>query len=668
MQRREFLKCTAAGLVAASATAFAQPPISGVIVRETGEDVTYASRWLKVSFPLHRPGVSFLALDAAGSGRLSRNLLRPPQGVDLVAREGPDAARPVFKISRAGDVFRYTDIRLGGLETLDLVFTVKPDRLRVAIDRTIPHDYETAEASPLRMLFDPEATPPSPLGRLKARGELQFPVLLHFPDHGSLLLRAKGADALVFSFGPRYRKLLGHTPFEWIDLYRRDAPRELQLAVRQGWEPIGGGVQRSGRQHIELDLCAVEVYPEKETVESDPALLGVRRAWLNLFQFRPDLGVLSNNSVSDNCALCLYMYADQALFTPPLFDGFRALDVIRTSLESYFAGVARYDVDTARFVDSDPSMIIAAWDYVQGTNDEAWLRQHHEHLALYSQRMVAADRDGDGISESSMDGVIGTGHDGLGPNSSNWWDAISFGWKDAYAAALQYRAYCCLADLERRLGATGKAKEYQQRARMIRRSYYDTFYNPATGVLAGWRSKDGKLHDYYFTFVNGIATAYGIVTQRQANAIMDRMQAKMKEVGYNCFQYGLPGNLTAIPPKDMCGIPVIVKPGRDFQVYQNGGATGVHAYAYIQALYTLARRTEANAILEGMLSGYRDGLFQNGVPPAGVGNGADWKRWDGSPCGYEGYLADTFYALTSFVTGRLNRGVPIPAAAQADNA
>jgi hypothetical protein len=629
-------------------------------VKETAESVTYASRWLKVSFPLHRPGMSFLALDAAGLGRLSRNLLKVPQGIDSVAREGPGTIGPVFKISRTDNVFRYTGIRLGSLETEDLVIKVEPQGLRIEIDRTIPRDYETAEASPLRMLFEPAVTPPSPLGRLKARCELQFPVLLHFPDHASILMRAKGADTLVFSFGSRYRKLLGHSPFRWTDLYRRDAPRELQLAVRQGWEPNGMGVQRAGRQHIELDLHLAEVYPEKEIVDSNPKLAGVRRAWLNLFQFRPDLGVLSNNTVSDNCAFCMYQYADQAFFTPPLFDDFRALDVIGTSLESYFAGAASYDVDAGRFVDSDPAIIIAAWDYIQGSGNEDWLRQHLEHLKPYVQRMLAGDRDGDGITESTMDGVSGTGHDGMGPYASNWWDAISFGWKDAYATALQYRAYCCMADLERRLGAAQKAAGYLQRARMIRQVYYDTFYNPATGVLAGWRSKDNQLHDYFFTFVNGIAIAYGLVTRPQANAIMDRMQAKLKEVSYRNFQFGLPGNLTAIPPKDMCGIPIIAKPGQDFQVYENGGATGAHAFFYVQALYTLGRRDEADLILNLMLRGYQNVMFENGVPPAGVGHGVDWKRWDGSPCGYEGYLADTFYPLTSVVTGRLHRGLPMP--------
>jgi hypothetical protein len=75
----------------------------------------------------------------------------------------------------------------------------------------------------------------------------------------------------------------------------------------------------------------------------------------------------------------------------------------------------------------------------------------------------------------------------------------------------------------------------------------------------------------------------------------------------------------------------------------------------VQGLYALGRKAEADQILNAMLEGYRDGVFQNGV-----GSGVDWKRWDGTPCGYEGLLTDTYYALTAFITGRLGHGVPMP--------
>ena len=65
------------------------------------------------------------------------------------------------------------------------------------------------------------------------------------------------------------------------------------------------------------------------------------------------------------------------------------------------------------------------------------------------------------------------------------------------------------------LGKTDDAARFRAAADKLRAAYFNTFYNPATGVLAGWRSADGQLHDYYFLFVNGIAIHYGLVAQGQ---------------------------------------------------------------------------------------------------------------------------------------------------------
>jgi hypothetical protein len=40
-----------------------------------------------------------------------------------------------------------------------------------------------------------------------------------------------------------------------------------------------------------------------------------------------------------------------------------------------------------------------------------------------------------------------------------------------------------------------------------------------------------------------------------------------------------------------------------------------------------------------MMKTFAQGGFQNGVGHAG-----EWCRWDGRPSGYEGFLADVYYA------------------------
>jgi hypothetical protein len=622
-------------------------PMPAHLQSEVAADaITFTSPWLKISFALNRPAVVFLSLDASGQGHHSRNLLKAPQGIDLLASgwEGQaTSADASFTVSRVGNKVVYSGIRLGDLETVDLAFTANPRTLHIALDRTVPREYMKAASSPLRMLFDGRTTPVSPMGRLKSRAELAFPVFLHFPDYGSLLVTTRGSEATLGFAGNRPRA-------------------EVELSLRQGREvtPDKIAVQRAGRFHTDLDFRMVDVYPEQRMVDADPKLAGVKRGWLNIFGFRPDVACLSNNSLSDNCMFCMYEYADQARFTPPLFDGFTALDLVRTSLDTYFDGQSGYGGDRGVFVDTDPAIVISAYDYATGRPDPAWLKRRIKDIEGYADHILAADRNGDGLAESARSGNSGAGGNGAGEWSSNWWDVISFGGNDAYGIALDYRAFRCATDLETRVGDKLRARRYAHAADRIKAVYYPTFFDPATGVLAGWRSKDGQLHDYYFAFVNGIAIAYGLVTPEQGNAIMDRLQAKFREVGYHSYRLGLPGNLIPVARKDYAGGGVLGQPHLDdgsdsFQSYENGAATGSFAYFYVQALYTLGRKAEADEIFNAMLEGYRDGVFQNGV-----GSGVDWKRWDGTPCGYEGLLTDTYYALTSFMTGRLGHGVPMP--------
>ena len=194
-----------------------------------------------------------------------------------------------------------------------------------------------------------------------------------------------------------------------------------------------------------------------------------------------------------------------------------------------------------------------------------------------------------------------------------------------------------------RLDKPDDAARFHAAADKLRAAYYKTFYNPATGVLAGWKSADGQLHDYYFLFVNGIAIHYGLVPEDKANAVMDKLLAKMKAVGYNRFDLGLPGNLVSIAPGDFLDPHERWGGGPNgFQKYENGGATGCFAYFTLAALYDLGRREEADRILFPMLRSFADGGFQGRAPDDLA---YDWKDWKGKPHGYEGFLADNYYAL-----------------------
>jgi hypothetical protein len=79
-----------------------------------------------------------------------------------------------------------------------------------------------------------------------------------------------------------------------------------------------------------------------------------------------------------------------------------------------------------------------------------------------------------------------------------------------------------------------------------------------------------------------------------------------------------------------------------FQIYENGGATGSFAFFTLAALYDLGRKGEADEILFPMLDAYGKCEFEGSDAH---GYSADWRMWDGTFKGYEGFLVDNYYAL-----------------------
>ena len=174
--------------------------------------------------------------------------------------------------------------------------------------------------------------------------------------------------------------------------------------------------------------------------------------------------MLANHAASDSCAFCLYEYADIARHTPPLADHLTALDLIRQSLDRYLEGLAGYGLpgnvafdiggkptEDPPYLDSYPSLLIAASDYVDGIADLAWLKASYSGLRAWAEKLIAMDRDGNGLMEYPYSGNSHTWSGKGDKRPSNWWDTIGFGHEDAYGNALAYRALRGMAGLAGRL-------------------------------------------------------------------------------------------------------------------------------------------------------------------------------------------------------------------------
>jgi len=620
------------GILALLATPLAQGCGAEVSTAQEADAVRVTSDYLSLQLSLRQPAFLSLAVNSLGTGGFGSNALRAPE------LDSPSYAVK-FTPGHPGCEYR----RPGTPSTAapGWRFGVSAKALRLVSQWS-----EAEKPEPLVYEFDPRRSHVTLLGRFNADGSVQLPALMHFPDQGTFRISATGAPAShKAKRGNESAASLGY-----------DARR-----VRSGYVKITFPAATPERRRLDYRWEVVAVHPKLAGKETDARFDGFRRNWLNLFQLNPRWRVLANHAGSDSCAFCLYEYADMAHATPPLAKNLTALDLVRQSLDRYLEGFAGYGLpgfvgfdgkgapSTAPpYSDSYPSLLIAAAEYVDGSGDKSWLARQYRGLADWADKLLATDRDGNGLFEHPSTGNSQPSSGKSAQPPSNWWDTIGFGHEDAYANALAYRALRGMEKLATRLHQLEDASRYRAAADKLRSGFYLAFYNPGTGVLAGWRSADGQLHDYYFLFVNGIAIHYGLVSKIQGNAIMDHLLAKLNEVGYTRFDLGLPGNLVPVARKDYVHRERRWGGGQrednadGFQIYENGGATACFAYFTLAALYDLGRREEADRMLFPMLAALEKGSFQ-GKGAKGMSN--DWKAWDGTPWGYEGFLVDNYYAL-----------------------
>lgn len=498
----------------------------------------------------------------------------------------------------------------------------------------------SADDRPFTLRFDPSISHATLLGRMPAAQQVTLPCLLHVPDHGTFRVSSDVKDAALGYDARRF------VPEPYVEVTFPAATKD--------------------RPSIEYKLEVVAVQPRKPG--DLPTELS--RHFLNIFQLNPRLRVLANNAASDPVAFTVYKYADLAAAPglPPLADGLTALDLVRDTLDRYLAGMKGYGqlgyrrnmdgADTLEWaskfdaLDALPSLLSAACTYATTSNDLAWARANWTKLRTWADDMLATDKDGNGLLEYGLSGNSGSWSGKGDVRPSNWWDQVGFGHEDAYANALAYRALTQLAVLANSIDRKDDATRFTAAASKLKSVYRTTFYSKETGLLAGWRSADGQLHDYAFTFVTSCAVCWDLLDRDDANRMMTTLLKRMKSAGFTDFHLGLPGNLIPIRRADYVtlkkrwGGPEREDGSDTFGVFENGGATHCFAYFTIKALQKLGRKDEANALLHPMLEAFYERDFQG---KCANGNTREWKDWKGNCWGYEGFLADGYLTLLAAV-------------------
>jgi hypothetical protein len=591
-----------------------------------GAPADFTSRSYAIGLSRTAPAFTAFALDSLGRGEVAGNPVLAESGTNIAALfasktggrfvyrllNAEAAARPVWEVQCTDDKLILRS-RFGGSSNLP----------------------------PFRLAFNQKARHATLLGLMQpGERRMALPCVLHLPDMGSARITCNLPDAKL-DYDARRRV---HPPFVSVAFPPATAAHPL----------------------VEYELEVTAIYPHLAGIEQDARFDGFRRSFLNIFQVNPRLQMLANNASSDIVPFTVFKYSEVALRAPPLAKGLTCLDLVRMTLDRYLAGTKGYGQTgygkvtegadiipwTTPYNSSDtyPSLLIAACNYIVGAKDWKWAKTNYARLAEWAAEMMATDHDGNGLIEYPA-----TGNYGDRPTAdrrpSNWWDTINFGHEDAYANALAYRACSLFANVAHELGHKEDSAAYLEKAKRLRAAYKPAFLNPETGILAGWRSADGKLHDYGFTFVNGVAITYGLVDDSDARNIMDNLVRKMAQVGYTNFNLGLPGNLVPVrkgdyafhdTPPEVHGVPRLEDGSDGFQYYENGGATACYAYFTVKALYQTGRVQEARRIFNPMLRSYAAGEFQGFGPN---GRSKDWRDWSGGCHGYEGMLVDSYLAL-----------------------
>jgi hypothetical protein len=616
--RRKFIK-------SASVLGLAIPLLNPTqIFGQVNDLFTFYSPFMKVAMRKDLPQLTSLCIDSLGNGKESVSPL-------LISGNGTKKYRSTIS---GKSISYHSESQLKESSTAwKLSFSDKSIQI---ISK------KTGDSEPFNIMINQELNHATVLGVMKERNKVFLPCLIHLPDMGTFRVSSNVSGLELFTDARR-------------------ANSEVKGNLKNNLVSISFPPASEEYPKITYQLEIVSIYPDAATLKNNLIYDGFRRNFINIFQVNPRLRVLANNSSSDPCAFTLYMSAQLAQYTPPLADGLKAMDLVRMTLDRYIGGMKAYGLvgftdnyegaDTISWkskydsLDSYPSLLLAACYYIDSAKDTKWLDENISSLVDWADIIVKNDIDGDGLIEYPESGNYGT-WDGI-RRPANWWDTVGFGHKDAYSNALAYRALNLFGAILKNANKP-EGKKYADQATKLKSVYFSTFYNPESGVLAGWKSKDGQLHDYYFTFVNSIAVSYGLIDEEQGNRIMDKMLSKMESVGFTDFSLGLPGNLLPVKKGDYTafdhrwGGPSLEDGSDGFQIYENGGTTACYTFFTVDALQKLKRNKDVQKILYPILKSIDKGDFSGSCAN---GMSKDWKTWKGECWGYEGFLCDGYMVL-----------------------
>ncbi len=142
---------------------------------------------------------------------------------------------------------------------------------------------------------------------------VEVPTYLAAPDFGTAYVTRTG-DAAAF-----YRRPSSLFP---ATSYAVDITPHLPVS-EDGLNEIG-----PHPWHTTLHFAVQAVEPFPELLKHDARLARFPKYSLDMTQWRPDTGVVSNSVMSINCGLAMLFYAEQAVWAPHLESGISPMELV----------------------------------------------------------------------------------------------------------------------------------------------------------------------------------------------------------------------------------------------------------------------------------------------------------------------------------------------------
>ena len=615
----------------------------GMKVEVRPDGVHFAGRRMSVAFSLRRPFIRHLGWDATKGGRQGENRLARQMHVmagagglsgPFLKTFGADHGAHTWtgEVSVAGNQVIYRGLHCGTGVEIDAIFTVAADRIRMELTQRAAQAVPALEAFAWTLLWNEAAAMTGaaavPVLKEGRNGEVALPMMWAGDGVGGLRCsRAPGvADSgrlQVESFRPSNAVQGGFVLGPYTD--PGAVPRVPAGTFTGAWELAVDNLQPVSRG---------------SSAKRGPA---IERHWGSVFScYRPEYGGFSNNAVSVNCHVNHHGPCELAAFTRRRRGGPDPLGMYRFTIGRALMDGGGYGYHRNLYLDSDPIVVSGAGRIHQANPDRRWLREIRPGLDEAVRRMLATlDDSGLAVCRAL------TGNTGSFRWSSNAMDIVGFGHYDAYVNAWTYRGLRNAAALLTACGDSGLAAQCGSAASALHRAFQGQFVNPETGWVAGWRSRDGKLHDAAYVWVNGPAIAFGLLDEPAARTALSGLEALRREVSAERAWFGLPFNLRPVPAGDHM-LPRFMGPlSPTFEHYTDGSMGACGAPFYLRALQLYGLEAAASRLAEDLEEGYTRDYFNGGV-----GSGVEFLRWDGVPTGYEGTFVASFSALYPIAIGR----------------